>query len=345
MNQKNLILILMAIVAMMMLTWHQNEDEEVRENAKLLPALKENLNHLGKVEVRTATDFFTLVKQDQGWTVLEKDSYPADVTMLSNLLEGLSKARLIEKKTAKPENYSILEVRDVSKEDSRAKLVSGFGDDYSFSILIGKTADRREGQFVRKPDADQVWLADRSLEVNTSVVAWLEPEIVNIESEKVIKIEQFDLAGKLQFTLAPVEGAGELEGGAELVLQNLPANRVLRYPSVTSELARSLANVRLTDVRPHEMGLWPVSYRAIYSLVDGRKITIRAINVEDKKWLHLSASEPASSGAESGADSGESADDLQSLGQWDYQVAGYVFDDFVKTLDDLLAEEEAAAPE
>lgn len=335
MNQKNITLILLAILAMMMLTLQQNQVEEDDESEKLMPALKENLNNLEKLEVRSATGSFNLVKQDQGWVVLEKNSYPVDFTMLSSLLEGLSKARLIEQKTARPENYSILEVRDISDEGSKAKQVSGSAENYDFSILIGKSSQGREGQFVRRPDETQVWLADRLLDVNTSVLAWLKPEFINIESEEIKKIEQFDLKGQLQFTIERVDGEDEL------VLQNLPANRSLKYPGITGELAGSLANLRLIDVRPHEEELWPTSFQTIYTLVDDEKITIQVMDLEDKKWLHLTASGKTGPDAEPGA----GVDDIATPGRWDYLVTSYVYDDFTSNLDDLLAEQKEVSPE
>ena len=335
MTQKNIILILLAILAMMLLILQQNQVEEVDESERFLPALKENLNNLEKVEVRSAAGSFSLVKQDQGWVVLEKNSYPVDFTMLSSLLEGLSKARLIEQKTARPENYSILEVGDVSDEGSKAKQVSGFAEDYDFSILIGKSSEGREGQFVRRPEEPQAWLADRSLDVNTSVLAWLKPEIINIEGEKVKKIEQFDEMGELQFTIERVDG------GDEFVLQNLPADRSLKYPGIVSERADALANVRLTDVRLHEKELWRTSIQSTYTLVDGEKIAIQVMDLEDKTWIHLTRSEKASPDAGSGVD----GDDVATRGRWDYQVASYVFGEFTRDLDDLLAEQKDLSPE
>jgi hypothetical protein len=334
-KQKNIILILLAILAMMLLTLQQNQIEEVDESEKLLPALKENLNNLEKLEVRSEAGSFNLVKRDQDWVVLEKDSYPVDFTMLSNLLEGMSKARLIEQKTARPENYSILEVRDVSDEGSKAKQVSGFAENYDFSILIGKSSEGREGQFVRKPEETQAWLSDRSLNVNTSILAWLKPGIINIESGKIKRIEQFDAAGELQFTIEQVDG------GDEFVLQNLPANRTLKHPGITSERAGALANVRLTDVRLHEKELWQTSIQSTYTLLDDEKISIQAMDLEDKTWLHLTTSGKTSADTGSGAD----GDDVATPGKWDYQVASYVFGEFTRNLDDLLAEQEDLSPE
>jgi hypothetical protein len=336
-NQKNITLILLAILAMMMLTLQQNQVEEVDESEKLLPALKENLNNLEKLEVRSASGYFNLAKQDQGWVVLEKNSYPVDFTMLSNLLEGLSKARLIEQKTARPENYSILEVSDVADEGSKAKQVTGFAENYDFSILIGKSSEGRGGQFVRRPEDTQVWLADRSLDVNTSVLAWLKPEFINIESGEIKKIEQFDEAGQLQFTIERVDGEDEF------VLQNLPANRSLKYPGITGELAGSLENVRLIDVRPHERQLWPTSFQSIYTLVDGGKITIQVMDLEDKKWLHLTST--GKTGSDARPDGDGDGDGYATPGRWDYQVASYVFDEFTRNLDDLLAEQKDVPPE
>jgi hypothetical protein len=166
-------------------------------------------------------------------------------------------------------------------------------------------------------------------------LAWLKTEIINIESGKINKIEQFDAAGELQFTLERVDG------GDEFVLQNLPANRSLKHPGITSERADALANVRLTDVRLHDKELWRTSIRSTYTLVDGEKIAIQVIDLEDKTWLNLTRSGKTSS--DTGSAPG--ADDVATGGRWDYQVASYVFGEFTRNLDDLLAEQKDLSPE
>lgn len=319
MNKKNIALLGVAILSMAILTWNQRDAGSTNENNLLLSSLNENLNRLERVEIKTATGSISLVRLDHGWGVSEKHLYAADFPKLSKLLDGLSKAKLVEKKTARLENFAILEVRDVKVEGSKASLVSGFAPDYSFSILIGKSAQGRDGHYVRRPDENQVWLTDNSIEFGQSVLSWLDPIIINIDSENVVKVDQFDASGMIQLSVERVEGE------ENMVLRNLPEGRRLRYPSAANELARSLVNMRLVDVEPHVPERWQESSRWEYQLGGGGKIIVRAVELDEKKWLHLSSSELSQ------------RENDRHLHQWDFEVADYVYSDFIKTLDDLLA--------
>ena len=70
-----------------------------------------------------------------------------------------------------------------------------------------------------------------------------------------------------------------------------------------------------------------------------RKMTIQAMDLEDKKWLHVKASGKTSPHAKS------DNDDSVTPGRWDYQVATYIFHEFTRNLEDLLAEQNEVAPE
>ena len=324
MNQKNFLLLGIAILSMTILTWSQLDTGSTNESKLLLASLKENLNHLEKVEIKTATESISLVRLDNGWGISEKHLYSADLSQLSELLGELSKAKLVEKKTSRPENFEILEIRNIDIKGSKASLVSGFAPDYSFSVLIGKSAQGRDGHFVRRPDESQVWLTDKSFELGESTLSWLDPVIVNIDSEKIVKVDQFDASGVIRISVERIEGE------ENMVLRNLPEGRRLRYPSAANALARSLVNVRLVDVAPHAAEKWRSSSRCEYSLDDGGKITVRVVELDEKKWLHVSSLELTE------------IENAESLDMWDFEVADYVYDDFVKNLDDLLAKEPSA---
>jgi Domain of unknown function (DUF4340) len=323
-KQKNLALLSIAILSMAILIWSQGQTGSTDQKQLLLASLKENLNLLEKVEIKSSAESVSLVRLEDGWGVSERHLYPADFAKLSKLLDALGRARLVEKKTSKPDNFAILEVRDVDIEGSKANLVSGIAPDYGFSVLIGKSAGSRDGQFVRRQDEEQVWLTDESFEPGGSVISWLDPVIINIDSERVVRVEQFDASGDIRLS------AERVEGEDNVVLRNLPEDRRLRYPSVANELMRSLVNVRLTDVVPHQPENWQASSRSEYSLADGGKVTVNAVELNDKKWLHVTTK------------SLSEEKKIEQLGKWDFEVTDYVFDDFVKQLDDLL--EPLAAP-
>ncbi len=323
MNRKNMVLLGIAIVVMSALTWWQQEGRNVegnRDRPLVLPELLENLERLDRVEIRSNDGNVNLVKENSRWGVSEKQGYPADVSGLSALLNDLAVARIVEYKTARPENFSVLEVDDIERDGSKARLVSGYGPDYSFSLLIGKSAVKRSGQFVRMPENNQVWLTDKPLEVESTAVGWLKSDLVDIDPEDIVSVERYDETG------ARLYSAVREEGKDSLVLQEIPEGRELRYETVTDMLARALTSVRLTDVKRHTEDEWSNSARTRFTLADQGVIVVHTGNAGNAGWLHIEAE---------GIDEGE----YRELADWDYKVAEYTFEDFVKTLEDFLASE------
>ena len=87
-------------------------------------------------------------------------------------------------------------------------------------------------------------------------------------------------------------------------------------------------------------------------LRNGREIRVQAAKYVEGNWLHFTLGpEPETGKTETGdADSSEIAtavavtSAVPDLSAWDYRVSSYIFDDFVKSLDDLLAEQKTEEP-
>ena len=330
MNLRNLALLGLAIASMLMLNWLNSDREAIHQDNLLFPALKENLLLLDKIEIKTFPESFTLLRKGEDWVLVEKYDYPVDFPALSKLLNGLSVARLIEKKTSKPENFAALRLKDVSDEDSDSILVSAIAPDFQFSVLVGKQALSRSAQFIRIPDQNQVWLIDEELDVGRDMISWLNPIVINIESEKITSVKQYDASGSLLFhvELPDDKAVGE---GASLTLKDIPSGRSLKYPSITDELARSLVNVRFTDVSLHQPSRWKSPVKMVFGLNDGGSVSVTAEQMDGKRWLHLAIRDTQ-------AGSG-------TIDSWDYEVSSYVFDDYTKELDDLLEDDPQDNPE
>ena len=84
----------------------------------LLPDLKARLNDIDKIVVRTGGNktIATLARQKDGWVLVERGSYPADVGKIRKDLIALAEAKVLEEKTSNPEFYNQLGVDDIAKE-------------------------------------------------------------------------------------------------------------------------------------------------------------------------------------------------------------------------------------
>ncbi len=337
MTLRNVSLLAIAVMATLLMSVQQREDTGDDSRGLFFPDLKQNLDKLTSIEIRSASDSVQVEKQNGLWVLPARNNYPADLSKLSMLVKKLSDIRVTEKKTTRPENYSRLNVTDLSTENSKALLVSGSARDYEFSVLIGKSAAGRSGKFVRRPDDKQVWLIDKDIDTDASPAAWLEPILIDIDSGRINSVEQRDSSGHRLFKLVRQEEGDDFE------LLDVPEGRTLKYPSITNDLPRSLSSLRLQDVMPHRDEQWSTSEatETIYQVDSDVQLTVNSAEFDGAQWLHITANRTFDTGdSVDGVGRVDAATEFDSLAEWDFQVTSLVYEGFVQTLDDLLSDEE-----
>jgi len=109
MNQKSRLGLAAAIVAVMVLLvavfGHRERPGTVAGVASpWLPQLQSQLGELRRLRLQSSAETVTLARGEAGWVVEERAAYPADFRQLETLLEALASARLLERKTARPED-------------------------------------------------------------------------------------------------------------------------------------------------------------------------------------------------------------------------------------------------
>ncbi len=311
MNQKVLVIfgfIVVAMAGLVGLLSMDRTDEE--EPTLLLPGLKQKLSEVSKVEIDAADGSVTLTASNGDWLVEQKDNYRAKLKELSEMVNDLAKAELKEKKTSRPDNFSRLGVSSLEAENSEAIRVTLHAGDEAFSILLGNSSQGRDGRFARIEN--QVWLTDE-IDIEKDPAGWLDTVVIDVDAEEITRVE----LGSLVFE--------RVEEGEFEFLQ-LPKNRKLKYPSIANEPARALTKVRLEDVVQHQKERWIGASQAKFLMTDQTQVLVMAIQQGEENWLHFSE--------------GESTRFATDLSEWDYRVSSYIYDDFVKSLEDILAEEE-----
>ncbi|HAK50520.1 MAG TPA: hypothetical protein DCM54_01260 [Gammaproteobacteria bacterium] len=322
MNQKVLIILGLIVVAMAALVALLSMDGTTEEEPTLLlPGLKQKLTDIDRVEIETASGSVTLTARDGDWLVDQKDNYRAKRKELSEMVSELASAKLEEKKTSRSENYPRLGVSSLDEEDSEATRVAFHAGEQVFTVWLGNSSQGRDGRFARIEN--QVWLTDE-VSIEKDAAGWLEPVIIDVDAEEIARVE----LGTLVFE------RGE-EGDFEFL--QLPDDRELKYPSITNEPARALTTVRLEDVARHDPERWEGANQAKFFTKDQTQVSVQAIQRGEGNWLHFNVGE---SNVEESSVESESTRFASDLSAWDYRVSSYIYDDFVKSLDDLLAEEE-----
>jgi len=174
-------------------------------------ALRADPDAVAKVTLTTPEGSFSLVRVSPGrWVTPERADYPVAVDQVRDLIVALADMRLIEPKTTRADRYARLEVEDVGGEDAKSRLIkleSADGQTLAEAI-VGKqrprlTGTEAAGTYIRRPGEAQSWLASGGLPLEPAVTDWLVDEVVDLEGERIRRIEVRPASGPAYARCAP----------------------------------------------------------------------------------------------------------------------------------------------
>ena len=356
-----LLVVTIVVAVLVVLIPGKTGNENVFESRLLLPNLAEQVNNLDEVRIINAGDTaaVSLQRKDDQWVVDQAAAYPANWEMVRNLLRNLAQAQIVENKTANPEYYSRLGVEDVAQADATGvKVVFGGVADIP-SIIVGKNAQGRDGQYVRLGNSDQSALIGSQLEVPATAQQWLEREIIDVPSSEVVEFEITHADGE---TISASKVSAD---DADFVLHAIPDGREISSAWTVNQVGGALAALQLDSVRKADEIDWTDA--VVFSLLtaDGVRVQAQLTATENESWIgltasaHLSAQSATESspdvhtedGAEDGqeaappdmavADAGSaSVNRAETINQrvsgWAYQIPSYKYDAMIKRMEDML---------
>jgi hypothetical protein len=258
----------------------------------VLPDVRQHAVEIARIGLVHGDAKTTLLKQSGAWVVEDKGNYPADVSKVTQAMQGLAELRYVEPKTRKPDLHARLEVEDVGGKEAKSTLVT-VSDDKGHplgEIIAGKRridqlGGGTDGIYVRKPGDAQAWLARGTLDLATDAAGWLDRNIVDLPRDKVkeVVLTQPD-GGTLDIAHDKPEDA--------LALKGEPADTKLKSDTVLVEPTTALASLTLSDVRPAAEMPFPADgvSRAELTSFDGLTIKVALIDKDGKSWAKLEAS-------------------------------------------------------
>lgn len=227
----------------------------------LLPDLAQRVDDLDRISIigPGQKELVGLTRGEAGWTVSQRNDWPADVKRLREWLSRLAKASRLEAKTALASNYGQLGVADIDAEPAadgntegstdrsgkgvRVDIVAGERLD---SLLIGQNNPNGSGSYVRIPGDAQSWLADTDLAVELDPSRWLARALLSIPEGDLVSVRIERASG----TLTAFERSGDsTESG--WVLTSAPKGEVGNETALLSA-AGFLDGLRLDDVQQVE---------------------------------------------------------------------------------------------
>ncbi len=312
----------------------------------LLPEFAPLANDIREVSIAGAGQVVTLRRNDEGWVVIEREDYPADMGKLRPLVIALSEAVIVEEKTSNPELYARLGLGDPGGEtaadtndealvdgavdsEGEGTRVTVSGEGARSTVIFGNTA-QGNNRYARVADEPGSFLVDINPDLPQSAAEWLDPQITDIGADTV-RLVTIEHADGERVELARPDDAET----PDYVAVNLPEGRELTYPSVGNSIAGALDDLELDDVRRRSEG--DADTTAVFATADGLEVSVELIEEGDEEetsdvatWLRFSAS--ANSEEAKGA-----ADALnERLGNREYRVAEYKAELLTRRWDDLL---------
>ncbi len=347
----------LAVLVLIILLGQRGEQPPGDELGSLVPGLQERLDAVTAVTITApgSAVVATIQRGDSGWTVAQRDGFPADVSRLRNVLTALAEARRIERKTANPQFYERLGVRPIEDAEANGTLVTIAGLDEPIAIIVGDAAGT-DYRYVRLQNDAVSWLIDRDPDVPDDTGEWLAAELLDIGGDRIQSVTISHPDGEV------VQVSRSSRDQTNLAVADIPAGRELLYDGVANVIGDVLEKLTLEDVEPAAAEPSATPIRSVFKTFDGLVITAAGFERDDAAWVSFSAAfDPeqaaafapdeaeavageAESGADAGAESDGGDDDVASeaarlnerLAGWHYKITQFKFDQMTRNMDDLL---------
>lgn len=350
-----LALTLLAAVAVALLAPQKVGRQSESGSDLLLPLAGSRINDVSEVRIRTAdSPTVTLRRVDERWQVEELQGYPVDWSRLRQLLADLAQAKVVEQKTDNPDYYARLGVEDLEQEGASGVLLELGFEGESVSLMVGKDAGSRKGQYVRLTGSPRSVLVDRELEVAREPIDWAERNIIDVLSADVAEVEIIHPDG--DWIRARKISAGE----TDFTLESLPTGREVTSSWTVNSLAGALSDLRMDAVEVAGETLPEQAVRFRILTFPGVEYMVQAWQVGDDHWVALQASLPfdkmvenPSEASEPGPSSTQAMEAMraeiaafnQLASGWWFRIPEYKFTALTKRGEQLLKPLEETAPE
>ena len=328
MNRRTLIALGVAgaatIAGSVLLTPKGVDRTEVDSAGLAFPGLAERLAGAARVEVKKPDATLVLLRQGESWGLPDKGRYPVRAEKVRELLVGLTELRLVEKRTADPNQLDRLGVDDPARPGSTAlllRVLDGGGAPLA-ELILGRRRVRTQGNvpeiiYVRRPAEPQAWLAEGRLAADADPQLWLDRDIANLAQDRIRRVV-VQRTGEPELILAR-DAAPE----AKLHIE-VPADAPAPDEVALDEIARGFEYLTFLDVKPAAAIPGEALGEAQVTLAADLSITVRPNKDGETLWIRLQAT------------GGEEAARLNARwAGWAYQVGAWKEKAFVPRLADL----------
>ncbi len=308
---------------------------------KLFDDLDKRVNDVHAIAFRTASASWRVTRHDDGsWTMPERADYPASADKAKKTIVAFADLAVVEPKTAKPELYERIGVRDVDDKDSKAVLVRLLDrDDKPLAeLLVGNTkvaeSDSKPAQvYVRRPGEARTWLVRARLDIADQPKGWLDDKLPGVKREEVASVDIRHPDGEA------LHVSRNQDNDTTFDLADLPEGHRIKSNWDVASIAGALEHIDFEDVAPAPEKDFSKGIEARYRTDEGTLIRVRSVAEADGKddwfWFSLDAAV-----ADDAADKDKAAKRAEELNKryagWAYRVAEFKAKNFRRRMADLI---------
>lgn len=310
----------------------------VERGGRVFPGLNERINEVARIEVRTNGRTLSMSQGDGGWILEESGGYALKPEIVKGAILGFAGLTYVEPKTAKPDLYAKLELRDPEKQGSLGRAVKIISEDGDVLVdaVLGKVrynmpGTTRDGIYLRLSGTPRTWLALGQLDVSGEPADWLQQELIDIAAARILSAEVRHPDGE---TLRIGKKTPE---DPNFSLLDMPAGKHLKYDADPTNIATVLEALELEDVRKSgDAGInEDTAIRTSIRTVDGLRVDILMKNADDH-WVTLKAT--AENSDEKRVKEADAIN--RGVGPWAFKLPGYKATRLNKRLADMLKNRE-----
>jgi len=297
----------------------------------MFPDLASRLQDAVRIEITHEAKTTSIVKHGDIWGLQDRGGYVVQAQKLRGMLTALTELRLVEPRTTDPSQFSRLGVEDPGQPNANSNLlrVLDASGKSIVALIVGHRRVRTQGNvpeqvYVRRPDDNQSWLAEGSLQVDADPQLWLDRDIMNIDHARIAAVAVTRDGTSLEFA----------RDGQKLVLKS-PAEHPPLEDYKIEDIDRGLELLTFQGVQTDQQPVGEQIGQTVYTMNDGLAVTVTAFKGEKDIWTRFSVS---------GNDkTKDEADRLNArLAGWTYQLGAWKEKALVPTLDDVKAPPPAA---
>jgi hypothetical protein len=321
MNKQVSVLAVCAILSLGLGVWlSQSTSKDKFEAVFLFDALQEFANQVESLEIKNAQGvLFSANKIEGRWLATldpEQTVYPISQDKLAELVETMMRAKLVEAKTSKPENYIRVGLQSIDVADSMASLVTLKTSENAWQVLVGNKVTLGEGQYILKLGERRSWRTDKTIHLPIDKFSWLKQPILPYQAQDISSVSRVDSFGW--------QIIRSVSGDFQLI--NMPKDKKLEYPSILNSIVSSLTSLDFEQLLPKdevfEQSLKILTQLEVHT-AQQNIFQVVVSELDDKYFVNFFSSNRT-----------------EYWQKWTYQVSNFSAQQLIKTVDDFLEQEE-----